>query len=285
VKKYAEAFMIAMSKKWGRLVYIDPLAGPGRDINSETGEEFPGSPLVALSVRPKFHKLYFGDASSDHVKALRQRIPPEDLTRVDLDADDCHVRVRKILRDFTRGTLGLAFVDPEGFEVKFDLFRDLVQAQVDVLFLFPTGGVTRNLRLFAVRDRSPLDGLIEDWRQLPVAKRAAGKLLTVAEEAQLKKSVVSEFRDRMRALGFVHQDREDPALLGPKRTIMFHLMSSRATRLASRSGRRSRRSAQTVNEHSALPTQKASRGSGAWRRPDTRPAVPNRPVSDSLVAG
>ena len=72
VKKYAEAFMIAMSKKWGRLVYIDPLAGPGRDINSETGEEFPGSPLIALSVRPKFHKLYLGDASSDHVKALRQ---------------------------------------------------------------------------------------------------------------------------------------------------------------------------------------------------------------------
>jgi three-Cys-motif partner protein len=146
------------------------------------------------------------------------------VARVDLEEGDCHDRMKELSRDITRGTLGLAFVDPEGFEVRFELFRDLAQSQVDVLFLFPTSGITRNLHLFARREKSPLDGLIEGWRDLPIAKRAAGKVLSPPEEAQFKKSMVGEFRDRMRALGFVHQDREDPALLGPKRTIMFHLM-------------------------------------------------------------
>jgi three-Cys-motif partner protein len=224
LKKYAAAFTGAMSKKWGRLVYIDLLAGPGRDVIEDTREEFDGSPLIALNVRPHFHKLFLGDASPEHVQILRQRIPAEHFGRVDLRPGDCHERMRVVLRELTRGTLGLAFVDPEGFEVRFELFRQLAQAPVDILFLFPTGGVTRNLRLFALRQKSPMDGLIEQWRELPSARRASGGKLTAGEEASLKKSLVSEFRERMRAIGFAEQDRDDPALVNAKRSILFHLL-------------------------------------------------------------
>lgn len=218
--------MTAMAKKkWERLVYIDLLAGPGRDANRETGDDFEGSPLIALNVQPPFHKLYLGDVNDRHVQTLQRRIPAEDLTRrVDLQVGDCHARVKKVVRDLSRGTLGLAFVDPEGFEVRFDLFRQLAGAQVDVLFLFPTGPITRNLRLFATRNTSPLDALIENWRALPAAKHAAGKRLTPAEEAKLQQSMVSEFRKQMRALGFTKQDRDDPPMLNAKRAIMYHLL-------------------------------------------------------------
>ncbi|MEK7214177.1 MAG: three-Cys-motif partner protein TcmP, partial [Chloroflexota bacterium] len=214
--------MTAMAKKkWERLAYIDLLAGPGRDANRETGEDFEGSPLIALNVQPPFHKLYLGDVNARHVQTLRRRIPAEDLARrVDLQVGDCHERVKKVVRDLSRGTLGLAFVDPEGFEVRFELFRELARAQVDILFLFPTGGVARNLRLFAVREHSPMDGLIEDWRNLPVAKRAAGKRLTSADEAKLQRSMVGEFQKRMAFWGFTYHDRDDPALKNEKRAIM-----------------------------------------------------------------
>jgi three-Cys-motif partner protein len=199
LKKYASGFMVAMAKKqWERLVYIDLLAGPGLDINNDTRQEFDGSPLIALQTRPAFHHLYLGDASRDNVTALRKRIPPQELkTRVDLDVGDCHRRVQEVIKKLPRGTLGLAFVDPEGFEVKFELFQQLARAQLDILFLFPTGGATRNLRLFAVREKSPLDDLIEGWRYLPIAKRAAGKSLTRPEEMQLQRTVLGEFRRRM----------------------------------------------------------------------------------------
>jgi hypothetical protein len=46
--------MVAMAGKWDRLVYLDFLCGPGRDIDTDTDEEFPGSPLIALSIEPHF---------------------------------------------------------------------------------------------------------------------------------------------------------------------------------------------------------------------------------------
>lgn len=52
VERYAGAFTRAMKGKWERLVYIDLLAGPGKGVRRDTGEEFDGSPLRALKVRP-----------------------------------------------------------------------------------------------------------------------------------------------------------------------------------------------------------------------------------------
>ena len=48
LRKYASAFMTAMAPKkqqgkWDQLVYIDLLAGPGRGIVADNGEEFDGS--------------------------------------------------------------------------------------------------------------------------------------------------------------------------------------------------------------------------------------------------
>jgi hypothetical protein len=197
LKKYASGFMVAMAKKnWERLVYIDLLAGPGLDMNEETRQEFAGSPLIALQTRPAFDKLYLGDADRHNVAALRERIPPQELkTRVELEVGDCHTRAQALVGSLPRGALGLAFVDPEGFEVTFDLFRQLARAQLD------------------------------GWRDLSIAKRAARELLlTAEEERRLQHSLIGAFRDRMTSLGYAHQDRDDPAMLNSKRAIMYHLL-------------------------------------------------------------
>lgn len=51
----------------------------------------------------------------------------------------------QVVAGLSQRALGLAFVDPEGFEVKFRLFETLATRRIDVLYLFPGGiGVARN---------------------------------------------------------------------------------------------------------------------------------------------
>jgi hypothetical protein len=41
-------FSQGMKRRWPHRVYVDLLAGPGRRVDRDTGEEFDGSPLLAL---------------------------------------------------------------------------------------------------------------------------------------------------------------------------------------------------------------------------------------------
>ncbi len=87
--------MVAMGPKrsagkWDKLVYVDLLAGPGRDMDPETGKEFPGSPLIALAVKPKFDRLFLADNDAENVAALTARIPAEDGKRVTITRGDCN---------------------------------------------------------------------------------------------------------------------------------------------------------------------------------------------------
>ena len=66
----------AVPEGWDRLVYLDLLCGPGRDIDTDTDEEFLGSPLIALSIEPQFDHLYLADKDSKNVKALEKESPP-----------------------------------------------------------------------------------------------------------------------------------------------------------------------------------------------------------------
>ena len=168
-------------QKWDSLVFIDPLCGPGIDIDRTSGHEFPGSPLVALGTQPPFDHLYLSDASRLNVAALGQRIFPQHSGRVLLARGDCHVLVDNVVRSLTSKTLGLAFIDPEGFEVRFELFRTLAQRRIDILFLFPSGiGIARNLRTFAQQTHSPMDDLwgTRTWRSTPLVCLLTGDIAT-----------------------------------------------------------------------------------------------------------
>ena len=50
LRNYCGITTVAMRKKW-RLRYLDVVAGPGRCKMAETGEEFSGSPFIALGLR------------------------------------------------------------------------------------------------------------------------------------------------------------------------------------------------------------------------------------------
>jgi three-Cys-motif partner protein len=229
VRNFGQAFMSAMApkgtaRKWGSLVFIDLLCGPGIDVID--GVEHQGSPLTALSIRPAFDRLFLGDIDEQNVNALRHRIAPEDASRVDLRAADCHSRAREVISQVDGRTLAFAFVDPEGFEVDFELFATLATRRVDILFLFPSGiGVKRNLQRFANLEISDLDALMgtHDWRALPAVRRVKGEMVGGAEAEQRDESLVRFFCERVKTLGYPHYAATH-ALRNSQNTPMYHLL-------------------------------------------------------------
>jgi three-Cys-motif partner protein len=232
MRKYAEAFMIAMAPKraagkWDQLVFIDPLCGPGVDIDKRSNREFPGSPSIALAVSPAFDRLYLGDLDPGNVQALTARVSVSDKARVSLKAEDCHTRVQAVAAAMSRKTLGLAFVDPEGFEVHFKLFETLASRAIDVVFLFPSGiGIVRNLAGFVKQSHCGLDDLwgSQEWRSLPMAQMAAGTSPTSGSmNDPYYQSWAAAFCKRVATLGYVHHDIQGP-LRNEQNTPMYHLL-------------------------------------------------------------
>jgi len=230
VERYVRAFMTAMAPKrkpgqWSELVYMDFLAGPGRGIDRKTGAEFDGSPLRALTVTPPFDRLYLSDLDARNVEALRRRIPQGDRSRVDLRQGDCHTIAADVTSHLSRRTLALAFVDPQGFEVRFRLFETLATRPVDILYLFPGGiGIARNLRSFVKRAQAPLDDLIPGWRGLKRARLAAGERLTNEDMAARDQPFVLEFMSRMRTVGYQYTGQGEPYFTNENNVRMYHLL-------------------------------------------------------------
>jgi three-Cys-motif partner protein len=161
------------------------------------------------------------------VKALRQRIPADDAQRVELERADCHDRAKAVVASLSSRTLALAFVDPEGFEVRFELFETLSQRAIDIIFLFPSGiGITRNERLFAQSAATPAIQRLwgnSEWRQIPMMKAFAGKRLTESDVERLTESYADAFSRRIATLGYDYYDRVGP-LRNDQGAPMYHLL-------------------------------------------------------------
>ncbi|MGH7924340.1 MAG: three-Cys-motif partner protein TcmP [Candidatus Binatus sp.] len=231
LEKYAQAFMTAMAPKraqgkWDRLEYIDLLCGPGLSVVRETNEEFYGSPLIALRIKPAFDHLYFADLNPENISALKKRVLAQDADRVTFNAADCNIVVDEVLKRISNRTLGLAFIDPEGFEVDFETLAKLAKKRIDLLYLFASGiGVRRNLKNALRATNHPLDKWWggKDWRELPVARWAAGRSSEEPVEKVLR-SFVSAFRKKVGSAGFQFQDEEVLPFSNTKNAPMYHLL-------------------------------------------------------------
>jgi three-Cys-motif partner protein len=229
LRKYLEAFMKAMAPKrtagtWNKLVYIDPLCGSGKCRAGSN--EFDGSPLIALGVRPTFDHLYFTDQISHNISALKKRIPEADDSRVSCEVGDCNLVIDKIVRKVPERSLGVAFIDPEGFEVDFAVLKTLASRPIDILYFFPSMiGVKRNLRQSFVQQGGRLDAVLgPDWRNVPAAKLAVGKAVTEKELSNLDRSLIHYFRRQVKSLGLIHQDDNPPVFPNEQNALMYHLL-------------------------------------------------------------
>src|SRR6266436_118108 len=115
LERYLDIFSVGMQQKWhGSIYYVDLFAGPGQCRIAEIGEEFDGSPLIALKFN--FAKYFFFESDPACFKALETRIrarAPEKLKNVELIPGDCNKEISNVSAP-QPSSLGVAFDDPTG---------------------------------------------------------------------------------------------------------------------------------------------------------------------------
>jgi three-Cys-motif partner protein len=158
-----------MRKKF-RLVYLDVMAGPGLCKIRESGEEFPGSPFVAMD--HGFHEFIFIEGDPQLADALKQRVarhPKSSLVQV-IPEDWVEVLNSGRLR-FDPGMLVVAFVDPTGIsQVPMGAMLQLTaNPRIDLLVTIQHSlGITWNVPQYVRSDseQTALDAFLgsNDWR-------------------------------------------------------------------------------------------------------------------------
>src|SRR5687767_9805749 len=73
-ERYMSIFNGAMHRKWPSRLYVDLLAGCGRNILKNSFDEFDGSPLRAAKLDNPFSDLLFVEHDAGLADALRKRL-------------------------------------------------------------------------------------------------------------------------------------------------------------------------------------------------------------------
>ncbi len=110
VKKFCDVFNLGMKNKWETRTYVDLFSGPGICVVEETGEEIPGSPVIALQCRLPFTHYFFNDLEVEFIKALESRITPCEFAKVNFNNKDCNLVVDDLLEELPDNSLDFCFV-------------------------------------------------------------------------------------------------------------------------------------------------------------------------------
>lgn len=210
---YIPPYIRILSRRAGRLIYLDGLAGPGvtspvrlDDTKKHAIPElaFPGSPLTAMFSVPLivrdaekcsnltqyrnfsrfFDEMLFVDINSNNILVLKYLVEHSKkyiqenygfgvdplVQRADINSF-LPSKVEEVNED--NQAYMLAFIDPEGFEVPYETWRQLIAPKIDFIMLIPTRhGIRRNLNQNADGHEKLLDFLPPECHALtePVAQ-------------------------------------------------------------------------------------------------------------------
>jgi three-Cys-motif partner protein len=197
LRNYCGITTVAMRKKW-RLRYLDVMAGSGRCKIKETGEEFPGSPFVALDY--DFHDFFFVEEDPDLANALQERVakhPKSHLVQL-LRGDWTEIANSGKLR-FDDKTLVVAFVDPTGIsQVPMDAMLQLTKnRRIDLLVTIQHSlGITLNVPQYlkSQSGQTAMDRFLDsrDWRNWKWK-----------EPSELARMAIDAFSKRIQREGFI----------------------------------------------------------------------------------
>ncbi len=209
LRRYMEVFSVSMQSKWAERNYIDLQAGPGVNQIKGTSDFFFGSPLVALNCSVPFTGYYFVEMDPMIANALRQRCNSHSLgNRADISEMDCNTASSTIaskLKRFHPNSLNLAFLDPEGFEMKWSAVRDLASVKrMDLVINYPQGGLNRAMpNCIDTVEGNAVDQFFgtTDWRDI-FRRHPSGR-------AGLHSELIDLYRSGLNSLGYVDVQRDD----------------------------------------------------------------------------
>jgi len=167
--RYCGITATGMKYKWPRRVYLDVMAGPGLCKIENTGEELPGSPLIAL--KHEFTDWVFVESDPTLADALTKRAEKVN-PKARVVQGDWTALVSKGELDFDNA-LVVAFVDPTGIQqVPWDALQRLLKGNrtIDLLMTIQYAmGITLNANNYSQAEETALDRFLgerqwRDWR-------------------------------------------------------------------------------------------------------------------------
>lgn len=223
--QYMGIFATGMKFKWPHRVYVDLMAGPGRCRIRDTGEEFPGSPLLALQTKTPFAEVVLVESDPEAFAALSARVERANTGRAAMIIKgDCNDRaIIDHIKSRIGPGLGLLFVDLIGLDVRFETIRAITSGiHVDLVVTFPDMDVKRNADQ-ADRDRWTAFFGGTRWQEA-VARWQAHRTPEGSVPAMLVNLYRRELRDQ---LGYTHSAAVRPMVNSKRATLYRPLFASR----------------------------------------------------------
>ena len=155
----------------GGIVYVDLFSGPGICVDRDSGERFPGSPLIAANASKPFSKILLCELDQNNASACESRLSTTYAkNKFEMFVGDCNETINELTAKIPRSALTLAFIDPTGLHVQLETVKKLAKSgATDALILFPVAqDVMRNANYYYFsQEESKLDmflGSDSNWR-------------------------------------------------------------------------------------------------------------------------
>lgn len=217
IQFYCDIFNTGMKGKWSIRTYIDLFSGPGRCVIEETGEEFDGSPLVALKCKVPFTHYFFNELNKDSLTALKNRTSSFTSANINYFNMDCNDVIDHLLPKLPPNSLDFCFIDPTNWQIKFDSIRRLTNdRRIDLAITFHVGAIKR------CADDAPeeLDDFFGDsaWREEYRSMLRSGR-------REGSRVLLDAYEERIRGLGYKKKDIQDRVLVrGPRNIPLYYLI-------------------------------------------------------------
>jgi len=202
--------------------YVDLFAGPGRNVDPETSEEFEGSavrvlPMAAQSnARVHFTHAVLVNKNPDDQAALQERIRrlrstnrcPIQPRNLQFLTDDANHVVHRIIRSIDTDAYALVFADitkPSHWPwASVRALKGHGHKSVDLYLLFPLGMALSRMMSYnddtVEQSTAVLDRFFgtNEWRTLVDRRK------TDAQSAELRRGILDLYMTRLRGLGWAH---------------------------------------------------------------------------------
>ena len=227
LKNITGIFTQAMKNKWpGKLYYVDLFCGPGRCVLRHLGAETEGSPLIAA--KAPFTHYYFADEDQPSIDALSQRVAGlnshgKQLHYYTGKVEETVDQILKALPHPNR-SLGLAFLDPWGWDFSFEDLKRLTKGRrLDLLINFSIGYMKRNWRNESVE--------LDSFLNLPIDHREFFE--TKTRGVPDARTLLDHYEDELRKIGYEHI-ADDKPVTNSKNTPLYHIIFGSKVELGKR---------------------------------------------------
>jgi three-Cys-motif partner protein len=155
VRKYFEAYNVALKHQPFTREYIDAFAGTGyREVRDGNGDflNFPelagdevqnfldGSARIALKVKDGFHRFTFIEKNSAKVAKLAELRAEYPNKQIRIECGDANEWVQRICAEKWDKRRAVLFLDPFGMQVSWDTLKAAAGTKcIDLWLLFPLG--------------------------------------------------------------------------------------------------------------------------------------------------